>query len=584
MVHVRRILVEYRDAWIGLGLTLLVMVTGSTRLARGVCGVYHDDAIYVSTAKSLADGDGYRLTGVPGSPRQTKYPILYPAILAVVWRAFPTFPDNLWWMQCLSLATGSATVALAYLFLVRSGYFSRPIAVLAGFSCAVSSGYLFFCTLTMAEATFALAFVTALWAVEGQAGHPVPNRRAETVVGILTAVPFLLRTIGAPLVPVALWLLYRRGHRLRWYLAGMSVVVLPWIVWSLTAWGSWDRNPVDGYYTDYLGSWTATGTHLLGRVVAVNAMAIVLGTGELCLGGLMCLMSERLPGLLSLIAVLLPGLIACIAVVWRVRERRVLPWAIGSYLGVVLLWSWPPDRFLMPLLPYLAAYLYGGSAAILRHFLPDHAIRRVGAVFLVCLLGANLQVVMQQGRLLHDTGYPRLKVTDHSLRWSSYEDVFAWLVRHTEADAVLASGLDSMLSLYTGRQAYRPFVYCPDKLFYGDSSEPLITVPQLADILQSHKTDYLVQLPMPDYSEEQGYHATLAQLRTEFPQWLRPVYQGADVRFVIYQLDPQHAPAASPSDTVESGTALRAVRMPNADHTADVNERRSEGRSQRSGL
>ena len=178
MGHVRRILEAHREARIGLGLALLVVIAGSTRLASGVCGVYHDDAIYVSTAKSLADGDGYRLTGVPGAPRQTKYPILYPAILALVWRVFPAFPDNLLLMQCLSLAAGAATVALAYLYLVRSGYFSHSIALMAGVSCAVSSGYLYFCTLTMAEATFALSFVMALWAVDSP-GRSVESNRVE---------------------------------------------------------------------------------------------------------------------------------------------------------------------------------------------------------------------------------------------------------------------------------------------------------------------------------------------------------------------------------------------------------------------
>ena len=47
-------------------------------IVPAVCGVYHDDAIYVVTAKALSQGDGYRLINLPESPSQTKYPILYP--------------------------------------------------------------------------------------------------------------------------------------------------------------------------------------------------------------------------------------------------------------------------------------------------------------------------------------------------------------------------------------------------------------------------------------------------------------------------------------------------------------------------
>jgi hypothetical protein len=57
-------------------------------------GFTEDDGIYLTTARALADGRGYRHFSLPGEPYQTKYPILYPLSLAVVWRAFPGFPEN----------------------------------------------------------------------------------------------------------------------------------------------------------------------------------------------------------------------------------------------------------------------------------------------------------------------------------------------------------------------------------------------------------------------------------------------------------------------------------------------------------
>ena len=38
----------------------------------------HDDCLYFVSAKSLADGGGYRIASLPGEPPQTKYPPLYP--------------------------------------------------------------------------------------------------------------------------------------------------------------------------------------------------------------------------------------------------------------------------------------------------------------------------------------------------------------------------------------------------------------------------------------------------------------------------------------------------------------------------
>ncbi len=93
-----------RDAATAAGLALLMLLCGSLRMAPGVCGSFHDDAIYVSTASALAHGQGYRLVDVPGEPLQTKYPVLYPAVLSVVWRSAPNFPANVWLMQSVTLA------------------------------------------------------------------------------------------------------------------------------------------------------------------------------------------------------------------------------------------------------------------------------------------------------------------------------------------------------------------------------------------------------------------------------------------------------------------------------------------------
>ncbi|MGB9604262.1 MAG: hypothetical protein ACPL88_00100, partial [Bryobacteraceae bacterium] len=58
-----------------------------------------DDGVYWVSAKALAEGQGYRVVSLPEKPWQTKYPPLYPAYMALVWKLNPRFPEN------LSLAT-----------------------------------------------------------------------------------------------------------------------------------------------------------------------------------------------------------------------------------------------------------------------------------------------------------------------------------------------------------------------------------------------------------------------------------------------------------------------------------------------
>jgi len=55
-------------------------------------GQYHDDMIYWVTAKSLAQGSGYRILSLPDQPYQTKYPPLYPLLLSAACAWFPLSP------------------------------------------------------------------------------------------------------------------------------------------------------------------------------------------------------------------------------------------------------------------------------------------------------------------------------------------------------------------------------------------------------------------------------------------------------------------------------------------------------------
>ena len=63
-------------------------------------GLWEDDGVYMATAKSLAAGTGYRHIELPGQPWQTKYPILYPAVLAGAFLLRQEYPQEL---ACLML-------------------------------------------------------------------------------------------------------------------------------------------------------------------------------------------------------------------------------------------------------------------------------------------------------------------------------------------------------------------------------------------------------------------------------------------------------------------------------------------------
>src|SRR5262249_20240384 len=96
------------DAVAALVLAGVLARTASLRLHPGSWGQCQDDAIYGATAKALAEGEGYRQIFLPGSPPQTKYPPLYPALLAILWSAWPDFPANLLLLKSFTVLCGAA--------------------------------------------------------------------------------------------------------------------------------------------------------------------------------------------------------------------------------------------------------------------------------------------------------------------------------------------------------------------------------------------------------------------------------------------------------------------------------------------
>ena len=85
-----------------------------------ILGLFHDDGVYAVVAKSLADGDAYRIISLPGEPAQTKYPFFYSALLASIWRAAPQFPANIVFLKSLNVAILLAIFFVSVLYYHRS--------------------------------------------------------------------------------------------------------------------------------------------------------------------------------------------------------------------------------------------------------------------------------------------------------------------------------------------------------------------------------------------------------------------------------------------------------------------------------
>jgi hypothetical protein len=158
-------------------------------------GLTEDDGIYLSSAKALAEGRGYILPYLPGSPPATKYPILYPWMLSLVWRWNPSFPANLPLAISLSVAFGIAFLMAAFAFFSGPGGLSRKEAlILTGFL-AVHPLVMFFGASVLSEMPFAF-FALASMSIADGALRPGGKLSRGAASGILAGLAALTRVLG----------------------------------------------------------------------------------------------------------------------------------------------------------------------------------------------------------------------------------------------------------------------------------------------------------------------------------------------------------------------------------------------------
>jgi 4-amino-4-deoxy-L-arabinose transferase-like glycosyltransferase len=216
-------------------------------------GRYDDSVWYDTTARHLADGDGYVFdptvwVAADGSriyPNEEEltptalWPPGYPMTLAVVYAATG---DSVLAGQLLNVVLGAATVGLVFLIVRR--LFDLTAAVFAGLSLALLPSHVLFTTVLLSETYF--GFLLA--AVLAMLVYVVLDSRSNE--GLRVGPPLLLTTFGVGIVTafagyvrgeflayggiIAMLVAWRFGRRAALPLgalaAGAALVVVPWAV------------------------------------------------------------------------------------------------------------------------------------------------------------------------------------------------------------------------------------------------------------------------------------------------------------------------------------------------------------------
>jgi hypothetical protein len=239
------------------------------------------------------------------------------------------------------------------------------------------------------------------------------------------------------------------------------------------------------------------------------------------------------------------GIITWFFIARDLPKGRVLPVFLGANFLIILVWPWSPLRFLIPILPFLLAYLLFGLWKLANKMPLSFYARGLALFALVVVLAINLMLFVRINNQNHDKHYPFWYQNKELASWASYAEVFTWLKQNTRPTDVIASGLDSMIFLYTGRQAFRPFQGRPTSLFYGQQAPALGTWEEVSGLMERYQARYFVQLPMPGFAEEKPLDAVIKELQKRRPGWLQPVYVGPDNRFTIFAIGSDTKPSHS---------------------------------------
>ena len=502
------------------GSVILFLVVGWLSLSTWDFGAYHDDGIYVVTARSLVETGEYRITSLPKEPYQRKYPIVFPAMLAAMWRITGNFPANILWLKAVSLLAGAVFISLTF-GLLRGVGSSNWTAVVITWVCAFMPTTGELANQVISELVYGAISIGALWLLE-RSVRETPSPGLGFAVGCVAGLAYQTRAVGLALV---LAMILVMAWRRRWRSLGGGLIGAGIAVGVCKFWqGPASDVPLPyEYYVSY-GDWFLRTANSLGwrflAIVPMKNLAV----------GVIAVVRTLLPEMYDLsrsaikqFAAVVAGLLLVSTLISGLIRRRHEAWAIYLllYIAIFLVWPYPPvPRFFVPVLPLILLAMWEGFQCAR----PSPRLILVTAT----ITGVIVIVSAVAG------GYVRL--TNAYVKPSLHR--YDWIRNHTAPGDVIASVLDPNCYLYTGRKAISIATLAVMAPYYGPQGKFQLIRPEgLAEMVRTSNAKYLMVEPIP----HAGFVVELAReavgkLQQESPGQLEEVWHDDSEETTIYRV------------------------------------------------
>ena len=530
-------------------------------------GYYHDDGIYVTTAKSLATGHGYRIISLPDEPAQTKYPPLYPFLLSLIWRVNPHFPENLTPMMVMSALVAVGSLLMTWFYLTRRGYASKWQALLVVGLTAFNWRTVIISTGLYSEMFYTVLTVTGLWLAEQEEQADSDYRRGAAL-GAVMGLAFLTRTAAITLIiAVAVYfLIHGKLKRALLPVAIASSFVAVWLSWTHFSRVASD-NLNAAYYTDYFRHFNNVTRDLqqqygdssrlvtILRIIGGNAFSLVLVMIPLvCLGISNQEGGDRNQAFGLLWLVIISSIFFLIVSGFRrglVKRARLMHIYVVLYLAMHLLLPFGAyDRYLMPILPFLLVFLLTEIEWLARLVRTEMSARgdwarRISAGFLALVLIAITLLALRN----HLEGvYRAVSSSKKAYVERAQQDLEAirWITEHTDSSDILICYRDPMYYLYSDRRATRNTTFKFEFSVPNSESEVREEAATVFRVITESNAHYLIltSTDLEQEAESELRRSVYRDIVDSYPQIFVPVFKSTDGLCSIYYTHKEAIPAA----------------------------------------
>ena len=429
-----------------------------------------DNTEFITLARSMAAGEGLVHINSPDPQPATKYPFAFPLLLAPFEWLFPGdwVPMKVW-----VLVLFAAGMAVLYQ-LVKEKAGALPALATVVLSLAAGKSYLthgpdgivygplllHYSHQVMSEAPYLTFSLLALWLVERGIAREGIKGNGWLIGGFFCALwAYYIRTAGITLVAaIIVYLLLRRDFRRGLVFAAAAFIC--WLPWTL-------RNRAVGGGGVYIKQ-----LFMVNPYHPERGLLDLGGFVERFFGQLGLYLTRELPNtlvpyftgaetLFHPASLLLIGLAVAATVLCIKRgDHQLLLIYAAFFVGVVLLWPWPGDRFLVPIVPVLV-FLQVWVVLQIR----DALVARGGGAgdagkYLVWVL-LLIYVLPLPGGAKRLADYSQ---ADYPPQWSRYYQAGQWLKANASEDAVVLCRKGYWMYIISGRRCVGfPFA-APDEV------------------------------------------------------------------------------------------------------------------------